>query len=175
MGWLRPSSRQPHRHGDPRARGPAVFSAVDRRSGITTTGGTFAGALFNSTTLISPGQVITNARCPRALLPPAIPLGTIVGLTEANADYLSPIYSAFTDFGTPAQGGIPARPGASGVQGSNGELLIGSASTGCHPHHPDQTGAVSSQIRRFEDIAFDQVRILLAERGNCPRPPRRTQ
>ena len=32
-------------------------------------------------------------------------LGTIVGMTQANVDYFSPVYSAFTDFGTPAEGG----------------------------------------------------------------------
>ena len=49
--------------------------------------------------------------------------GPIVGLTASNSDYDNEIFSIFTDFGTPAAGGIPARPGFSGVQGSDGELL----------------------------------------------------
>ena len=44
--------------------------------------------------------------------------GPIVGLTASNSDYANQIFSIFTDFGTPAAGGIPARPGFSGVQGS---------------------------------------------------------
>ena len=52
-------------------------------------------------------------------------------MTPSNVDYLSPVYSAFTDFGTPSAPGIPPAPGFSGVQGSNGELLIGAR------HHDD--------------------------------------
>ena len=101
-------------------------------SGISTTGGTFAGLFFNANAY-SPGQTISNATLPTGVSQTGLTLGTIVGMTEANADYVSPVYSAFTDFGTPAAGGIPATPGVSGVQGSNGELLIGS----CHPGHDD--------------------------------------
>ena len=46
-------------------------------------------------------------------------------MTATSVDYLSPVYSAFTDFGTPSPRGHPRAPGFSGVQGSNGELLIG--------------------------------------------------
>ena len=45
--------------------------------------------------------------------------GPIVGLTASNSDYANEIFSVFTDFGTPAAGGIPARPGDSGIQGSD--------------------------------------------------------
>ena len=38
----------------------------------------------------------------------SVATGPIVGLTAANSDYTSPIYSIFTDFGTPAAGEIPA-------------------------------------------------------------------
>ena len=87
--------------------------------------------------------------------------GPIVGLTASNSDYDNEIFSIFTDFGTPAAGGIPARPGFSGVQGSaDGELLIGQGVT--QPATlpgtgtTDTLGAVSTQFRRFESIAFDQ-------------------
>src|SRR5271166_734014 len=124
-------------------------------SGISTTGGTFAGLFFNANAY-SPGQTISNATLPTGVSQTGLTLGTIVGMTEANADYVSPVYSAFTDFGTPAAGGIPAAPGVSGVQGSNGELLIGSGLPATTTSFTlDQSGAVSSVLRRFEDIAFD--------------------
>jgi len=86
--------------------------------------------------------------------------GPIVGLTASNSDYANQIFSAFTDFGTPAAGGIPARPGYSGVQGSTGELLIGNQVvtpanlTG--NGNTDLLGAITTPFRRFESIAFDQ-------------------
>src|SRR5271157_1519997 len=124
-------------------------------SGISTTGGTFAGLFFNANAY-SPGQTISNSTLPTGVSQTGMNEGTIVGMTEANADYFSPVYSAFTDFGTPAAGGIPATPGESGVQGSNGELLIGSGLPATTTSFTlDQTGAVSTDLRRFEDIAFD--------------------
>src|SRR5271157_2010562 len=124
-------------------------------SGISTTGGTFAALFFNANAY-SPGQTISNSTLPKGVSQTGMTLGTIVGMTEASADYLSPVYSAFTDFGTPAAAGIPATPGESGVQGSNGELLIGSFVPATTTSLTiDQTGAVSTQLRRFEDIAFD--------------------
>src|SRR5271157_1617902 len=124
-------------------------------SGISTTGGTFAGLFFNANAY-SPGQTISNSTLPTGVSQTGMNEGTIVGMTEANADYFSPVYSAFTDFGTPAAGGIPATPGYSGVQGSNGELLIGSFVPATTTSLTiDQTGAVSTDLRRFEDIAFD--------------------
>ncbi len=125
-------------------------------SGISTTGGTFAGLFFNANQY-SPGQTISNSTLPTGVSQTGMTLGTIVGMTQANADYISPVYSAFTDFGTPAAGGIPATPGDSGVQGSNGELLIGSSLPSTTTSLTlDQTPAVSTTLRRFEDIAFDQ-------------------
>jgi hypothetical protein len=125
-------------------------------SGITTTGGTFAALFFNANQY-SPGQVISNGTLPKGVSETGMTLGSIVGMTQANVDYLSPVYSAFTDFGTPSALGIPARPGDSGVQGSNGELLIGNLIPSTTTSLTlDQTGAVSSQFRRLEDITFDQ-------------------
>ena len=148
-------------------------------SGISTTGGTFAGLFFNANAY-SPGQTISNSTLPQGvsetglgepvvgstlvtqgtsagtLLSTTVNTGPIVGMTEADADYISPVYSAFTDFGTPAAGGIPATPGYSGVQGSNGELLIGSGLPATTTSLTlDQAGAVSTDLRSFEDIAFD--------------------
>src|SRR5271157_2642939 len=130
-------------------------------SGISTTGGTFAALFFNANAY-SPGQTISNSTLPKGVSQTDMTLGTIVGMTEASADYLSPVYSAFTDFGTPAVAGTsttpatPATPGDSGVQGSNGELLIGSGlpATTTSPTI-DQTPAVTTDLRSFEDIAFD--------------------
>ncbi len=125
-------------------------------SGISTTGGTFAGLFFNANGY-SPGQTISNGTLPTGVTQTGLTEGTIVGMTEANADYISPVYSAFTDFGTPAAGLIPATTGLSGVQGSNGELLIGSGLPATSTSLTlDQQGAASTTYRRFEDIAFDQ-------------------
>ena len=89
-----------------------------------------------------------------------IDTGPIVGLTASNSDYDNQIFSAFTDFGTPAAGGIPARPGVSGVQGSDGDLLIGFAddppATVTGANALDTLGALPTPFRRFESIAFDQ-------------------
>ena len=99
---------------------------------------------YFSSSSYSPGQVISNGTLPKGVtqtnlgLPTIgstttingttftglIDTGPIVGLTASNADYGNEIFSIFTDFGTPAAGGIPARPGNSGIQGSAlGELL----------------------------------------------------
>ncbi|APW59356.1 hypothetical protein [Paludisphaera borealis] len=129
-------------------------------SGISSTGGTMAALFFNANQY-SPGQVISNgSNLPKGASETGLTLGPIVGITQANVDYTSPLYSAFTDFGTPTGGGIPAKPGFSGVQGSNGGLLIGtqltSTTTGATTATIDQTALVTTPFRRFEDIAFDQ-------------------
>ncbi|WP_165227215.1 hypothetical protein [Aquisphaera insulae] len=124
-------------------------------SGLTTTNDTFAALYFNGNAY-TPGQVISNgSSLPKGVSQTALTLGTIVGMTQTNIDYFSPIYSAFTDFGTPTQGGIPARTGFSGVQGSNGELLIGSTLT-TTSLTLDQSAVASTNLRRFQDISFDQ-------------------
>ena len=100
-------------------------------SGISSVNGTFAALYFQASSY-SPGQVISNSTLPTGvsqteLGEPVIGdrcptpserscrrawhTGPIVGLTAANTDYSSPIYSIFTDFGTPAAGQIPATPG----------------------------------------------------------------
>jgi len=158
----------------------SFLSGLIAGSGISTTTGTFAALYFQSTSY-SPGQVISNATLPAGVTETNLGLqtpgstttingttftglintGPIVGLTASNSDYDNEIFSIFTDFGTPAAGGIPARPGFSGVQGSaDGELLIGAGVT--QPATlpavgtTDTLGAVTTQFRRFESIAFDQ-------------------
>ena len=149
-------------------------------SGISSVNGTFAALYFQASSY-SPGQVISNSTLPTGvsqtelgepvIAPVPLPNGTIttttvftgpiVGLTAANTDYNSPIYSIFTDFGTPAAGKIPATPGYSGIQGSGGELLIGgglapATVTGSGSLDNLALGAVKTPFRRFESIAFDQ-------------------
>ncbi len=157
----------------------SFLSGLIAGSGISSTSGTFAALYFQSSSY-SPGQVISNATLPTGVsetdlgLPVAtsvvtangtpttaiVNTGPIVGLTASKSDYDNEIFSIFTDFGTPAAGGIPARPGISGVQGSDGELLIGQGVTlptaSPQTGTTDLTGAVSTQFRRFESIAFDQ-------------------
>jgi hypothetical protein len=138
-----------------------VFSG----GGVSTTGGTLA-ALFFNTNEYSPGQVISNSSTlPKGASQSGMYLGPIAGITPANIDYASPAYSVFTDFGTPGlpynpdAGGIPAAPGVSGVQGSNGGLLItGPTFEDGDPDTfaPDDFPLVTTPFRRFEDTAFDQ-------------------
>src|SRR5262249_54463502 len=125
-------------------------------SGITLTGGTFSALFFNSN-VYQPGQNISTGTLPAGVQTTPLTEGHQVGLTSSNVDYVSPVYSAFTDFGTPAGGGIPAQPGLSGVQGLNGELLINNGVfPAANTPTPDLFPAISTDFRRFEDIAFDQ-------------------
>ena len=123
-------------------------------SGITTTGGTFAALFFNSNAY-SPGQVISNGTLPKGVTPTGNTSGN-----DRRSDrgerrlHLAGVFGLHR-FRHAGRGRHSRSSGASGVQGSNGELLIGSVSTASTPT-ADQTGAVSSEIRRFEDIAFDQ-------------------
>ena len=126
----------------------SFLSGLIGGSGISSVGGTFA-ALYFSSSSYSPGQIISNSTLPTGVTETELGLpvgadvfnsagtivgasvntGPIVGLTAANSDYSSPIYSIFTDFGTPGAGQIPATPGFSGIQGSDGDLLIGGGLT----------------------------------------------
>ncbi len=156
-------------------------------SGESSTNTPSFAALYFDSSVYSPGQVISNATLPGGVSETALGLpvastvlsqdttitaglvhtGPIVGLTASNASYNHQIFSVFTDFGTPAGGGIPARPGYSGVQDSNGDLFIGattntttySAGTSAGSGSPsvtDQIPAVTTPFRRFYGIAFDQ-------------------
>ena len=119
---------------------------------VGTIPGNFTAVFFNANGY-QPGQDISTSVLPFGVIPTNFTLGPIVGLTASNSDYNSPEYSAFTDFGTPAGGGIPASPGLSGVQGSNGELLIQpSGQTGTSDNLP----AATTPFRRFQSISFDQ-------------------
>jgi hypothetical protein len=158
----------------------SFLSGLIGGSGISSVGGTFA-ALYFAADSYSPGQEISNstlpsgvsetnlgepvvaevATAPGSVGTTLVNTGPIVGLTAANSDYPDPIYSIFTDFGTPAAGLIPATPGYSGIQGSSGDLLIGGGST---PIDTTATGnietqgypAVATPFRRFQSVAFDQ-------------------
>ncbi len=122
--------------------------------GANTVSGNFTAVFFDSNQY-QPGQNIDSTVLPFGVIPTNFTLGPIVGLTAANAIYNSPDYSAFTDFGTPSAGGIPAQPGLSGVQGSGGELLIKNT-TGATAFNVDSLPAAPTNFRRFESIAFDQ-------------------
>lgn len=130
-------------------------------SGISSTNGTFAALFFNANAY-TPGQNISTSTLPVGVSQTGLTEGLITGLTAANPDYLSRVYSTFTDFGTPAAGGIPATQGLSGVQGINGELLINGGlfptgfQTSTDSTITDKAPAYFTDFRRFEDIAFDQ-------------------
>ncbi len=141
-------------------------------SGISSTGGEFA-ALFFDANAYTPGQNINTANLPIGATRTGLVNGPQVGLTAANADYTSRVFSAFTDFGTPAGDSNPAQPGPSGVQGLNGEFPITATTTAAgnvaatNPAAianydvpflltPDAQPLVTTPFRRFEDVAFDQ-------------------
>jgi hypothetical protein len=159
----------------------SFLSGMIAGSGISSTSGTFAALYFNSSQY-SPGQVISNATLPTGVtqtnlgepvttdvLPTnntvvagaTVDTGPILGLTASNATYGNQIFSVFTDFGTPAGGGIPARPGYSGVQeSSDGQLFIGigtnNETTLAAGAATDTQPAATTDFRRFYGIAFDQ-------------------
>ncbi|CAN5724029.1 hypothetical protein BH23PLA1_BH23PLA1_04440 [soil metagenome] len=115
-------------------------------------------ALFFDANVFSPGQDIVGPVLPRGAFRTDLDFGPEVGLTSANRNYLSRVYSAFTDFGIPGIPGFsPSFPGFSGVQGINGELLIGAGTPPVVASlNPDLESAITTPFRRFQDITFDQ-------------------
>jgi hypothetical protein len=160
--------------------------------GVSSTGGEFAGLFFDANAF-TPGANISGSTLPAGVTETELgaPLvganannvvdtGPIVGLTASNIDYGSSIYSIFTDFGTPSGGGITGNPGFSGVQGLDGDLLIGSnqfianaaggqalgskiagvenfsANASTDSTLEDRVGAVTTDFRQFQSVSFDQ-------------------
>jgi hypothetical protein len=119
-------------------------------------------ALFFDANQFRPGTALSGPTLPTGVSATNLTFGPQVGITSASSEYPDTVYSAFTDFGTPGAGGIPASPGLSGVQGLAGELLIGGGTsiitsfTQAGSATPDTAGAIITPYRRFEDIAFDQ-------------------
>ena len=102
-------------------------------SGSSTTAPATFTALFFNANGYSPGTPISSTTLPNGVTQTNLALGPQVGLTDANNEYASPVYSAYTDFGTPAGPGIQAVPGFSGVQGiDQGEQLIAPAGSSDH-------------------------------------------
>ncbi len=148
-------------------------------------GGSAGGftALFFDANAFRPGTDLTTAALPFGVTPTGLTFGPQVGLTSANNNYGSPVYSAFTDFGDPGIPGlIPPAPGLSGVQGLGGELLIngGAPIIGgfSDPNFTtvDASAAITTPFRRFQDIAFDQYGFFsygstVAGNGATPIPP----
>ncbi len=132
-------------------------------------------ALFFDANAFRPGGDVRGTQIPAGVSGTGMTLSPQVALTEANTSYASQIYSVFSDFGTPAGGGIPSVPGLSGVQGLGGELLINPNNTtivgansvaGTTPPlffstdplsaTPDLVSAIATPFRRFQDASFDQ-------------------
>lgn len=81
-------------------------------------------ALFFDANQLQGAQII-GSFLPQGVRPTNLTQGPQVGLTSANANYGSPVYSAYTDFGTPGIPGFSSpNPGFSGIQGLSGESLI---------------------------------------------------
>jgi hypothetical protein len=122
------------------------------------TSGPEGGAvLFFDANTFRPGQVIGTPLAP-GVSATAMTSGPQVAIAGANNDYLSPVYSVFTNFGTPPAGGLPGAPGVSGIQGLGGESLIPGAPGATFqtaPANPDTASVVLTPYRRFQDAAFD--------------------
>ena len=130
--------------------------------------------LFFDANLFRPGQSVLGGNPVNGIIPTSLTLGPQVGLTAANTIYASPAYSAFTNFGLPPSPISQPAPGLSGVQGLNGELLIGDGtivtltdinyvangnefySRDPNAATPDLVSAIFTPYRRLQDIAFDQ-------------------
>ncbi len=119
-------------------------------------------AIFFNANQFVPGQPLDGLILPTGAQLTPLTFGPQVGLTSANSIYPSPVYSAFTDFGLPAGGGIPATPGLSGVQGLAGNLLINNGApiiasyTDPNFTTVDEAAAIITPFRQFQDIAYDE-------------------
>ncbi|WP_158633525.1 S8 family serine peptidase [Tautonia sociabilis] len=118
---------------------------------------TLFSALFFDANEVSGTTIVDGAPFPMGVSTTPLTYGPQVALASANSDYASDVYSAFTDFGQPAISGFsPALPGYSGLQGLNGNLLIGNGNGVNDSATPDAEGAISTPFRRFQDAAFDE-------------------
>ena len=114
-------------------------------------------ALFFDANEVAGASVINGAPFPVGVSPTRLTYGPQVALASTNSDYASPVYSTFTDFGLPAIPGFSSpTPGYSGIQGLNGQLLIGNGDTTDTSATPDAEGAISTPFRRLQDSAFDE-------------------
>ena len=116
-------------------------------------------ALFFDANNFQPGQNITTGIPPAGVTGTPFSAGPQLGFTSTSFVYPSPVYSVFTDFGTPSGGGIAGQPGSSGIQGLGGDFLINQGAFPNNLNPPpaniDQYPFVRSDFRRFSDIAFD--------------------
>jgi hypothetical protein len=112
--------------------------------------------LFFNANQFQPGTPVVGPTLPTGVSTTAMNLGPQVGITGADAQYADSEYAAFTNFGKPGGGGIPGTPGFSGVQGLSGDLLInGGVAPASGSTSIDLYPIISSEFRRFEDIAYD--------------------
>jgi hypothetical protein len=126
------------------------------------TGSTGFAALYFDADLFRPGTDLSGAALPAGVSATGLTFGPQTGLTSTStSDYGSLVYSSFTDFGDPGGPNNPAAPGLSGVQGIGGGFLIsgGAPVIGSYIDDDfttvDDSAAILSTFRRFQDIAFD--------------------
>ena len=141
--------REPER--DPRARRRRTRPSSAACSPAAAQGRTTReplGPLLRRQRLLPGQNLSTGARLPTGVDPdrPGTP-GPITGLTASNPDYLSRVYSTFTDFGTPAAPGIEATTGLQRRPGDQrraphqrrrlpGAHDLAATSTDTHDHRP---------------------------------------
>jgi hypothetical protein len=134
--------------------------------------------LFFDANVYRPGTPVLGPSAAQGVSTTGMLFNPQVGITNANALYVSPAYSVFTDFGVPPSPITPPAPGLSGVQGLRGDILIGNSlnpqpnvfgvNTFQRPDgnyeyytldtdaaNPDTNGVIPTPFRRFQDVAFD--------------------
>ena len=127
-------------------------------------------ALYFDANEFRPTQRVVN----KAILPDGVELtslgfGPQVAIVSANRDYPEPVYSVFTDFGSPTSPDGPGSPRYSGVEGLTGfnpnvfSFLIGPNQVQTFDNaivsgdfNPDTFQAATTPYRRFIDASFDQ-------------------
>ena len=103
-------------------------------SGTSTTAPPTFSALFFNANGYSPGTPISSTTLPTGVTQTNLALGPQVGLTDANNEYASPVYSAYTDFGTPAGPGHRSGAGLQRRAGHRRGRAVDRAA-GDHNHH----------------------------------------
>lgn len=127
-------------------------------------------ALYFDANAFRPGQRIDNKDIlPVGVSVTSLGFGPQVALVSTNTDYAQPVYSVFTDFGTPNSPAGVGTVGFSGIEGLTGfsgnvfDLLIGPNTTydfrdaiPAGGLNPDLFDGAATIYRRFQDAAFDK-------------------
>ena len=128
-------------------------------------------------TPILPGRSSATRRLPTGVSQTGLAEGTIVGMTEADADYISPVYSAFTDFGTPAAAGTattPATPAGPALAACRDPTASCSSDRVSRPRRPRSRSTrpgPSARICAVSRTSLSTITAISLRTFRSPRPP----